>query len=371
MTAPPPPPGHPDRALDGAAFLAALRGVPVSAWVANAPVTVTSAAIGGVTVPVSVTTPAPGQVVSWVASLRSAYGPYALSELGTLPCRAAHPPLAALIRGVDRLLIAAGLDRLVCLNNWLLSTNLHPPMTAADLTATATALAAAHPGHFVAVRSLNERHHGPLLADLAAAGWLLLPARQVWIAEPGERPTRDRGNDARLLRRTPLARAEGPAFDAADWQRAADLYAQLYLGKYSPLNPVFTAAFLHWAQGGGFLRVQGLRDGDGRLAAVIGTIAAHGVMTTPLVGYDMAAPRAVGLYRMATALAFEDMERRRASFNLSAGVGGFKRNRGARPAIEYTAVWDRGLPRHRRLPLRLLRLLLTGLGVPLMRRHGL
>lgn len=367
MTASPVSAQHPD----GFAFIAALQGRPATDWVRNAPVAVTSVSVGSAVLPVTVTTPSPVADLSWVVSLRAAYGPYALSELDTLPLASARPLLAGLIRGLDRLLVAAELDRLLCINNWLLSTNLHPPMTDGDLTRAAQNLSTAYPRHFVAVRSLNDHHHGSLLHDLRAAGWTLLPSRQVWIATPQDRPTRDRGNDARLLRRTPLTRCEGTAFDTADWEQTAALYAQLYLGKYSRLNPVFTPDFLRWAQGSGVMRVQGLRGGDGRLLAVVGTIAAHGVMTTPLIGYDLSAPRSLGLYRMATALAFEVMERRQASFNLSAGVGGFKRNRGARPAIEYTALWDRHLPWPRRLPVRLLAALLTGLGIPLMRRYAL
>lgn len=357
--------------LDAEAFLAEAARSGTTGLVANAPARLTAVEVGSHLMPATVTEPDPARALSWVVSLRSAYGPYALHELGTLPFPPVRPPLAAVVKAIDLAMVKAGLDRLVCINNWLLSTNLYPDWRGEALAEVTGRLTSDYPGHFIAFRSLNSRHHRTLLQAFTKAGWSLLPSRQVWIAEPGIAPNRDRNNDARLLARTRLVRVHGDAFDDRDWDRAAELYAQLYLGKYSPLNPVFTPRFLAWAHGCRFMRVEGLRGEDGHLMAIVGTIAANGVMTTPLIGYEMTAPRKLGLYRMATAMAFEDMERRGASFNLSAGVGPFKRNRGALPAVEYTALWCRHLPPARRLPIMVLRGILTGLGVPLMEKYAL
>ncbi|HLO77184.1 MAG TPA: hypothetical protein VK196_12085 [Magnetospirillum sp.] len=351
------------------AFVAEIATAGATALVGNAPVRAATVQVAGLTLPITVT--APGGTLSWVASLRSAYGPYASQELHTLPSLTARRLLAPLVAGIDAALVSAGLDRLVCVNNWLLSTNLYPRWDGSGLDQLTRALEGEHPGHFIALRSLNARHHGALLAHLQARGWSLLPSRRVWIAEPSDPPSHNRRIDARLLARTPLARAPAADFDAADWDRTADLYAQLYLDKYSSLNPAFTARFLRWSHQNGFMRIEGLRSADGQLLAVAGTIASGGVMTTPLVGYAMDAPRALGLYRLSMAIAFEDMDRRGASYNLSAGVGGFKRLRGARPAIEYTALWHRHLPLPRRLPVAGLGWLLRRLGVPVMERYDL
>jgi len=315
--------------------------------------------------------PAANAEPSWVVSMRSAYGPYALHEVGNVPLRPARPFLAGAVKAMDGALVTAGLDRLVCVNNWLLSTNLYPPWDGAGLAALTASLAERFPEHFLAFRSLNFRHHARLLARFRATGWELVPARQVWIAEPGDAPTHNRRIDAKLLARTPLQRAGAHSFGDADWVRAADLYAQLYLRKYSHLNPAFAPGFLLFAQRTGFMRIEGLRDARGSLVMVAGTIASHAVMTTPLVGYDFALPQSAGLYRMAIAMSFEEMERCRLSFNISAGVGGFKRLRGAKPVVEYTAVWSRHLPAARRLPLQFLRTVLQRIAVPLMETYDL
>ena len=88
-------------------------------------------------------------------------------------------------------------------------------------------------------------------------------------------------------------------------------------------------------------------------------------------GYDTALPQGAGLYRMAMAIALERARRLKRQVNMSGGAASFKRNRGAIPAIEYTAVHDRGLPLANRLASQMVRGVLERVGVPLMRRGGL
>ena len=55
---------------------------------------------------------------------------------------------------------------------------------------------------------------------------------------------------------------------------------------------------------------------------------------------------------------------RRLLFNMSAGAAGFKRNRGARPAIEYAAVYNRHLPWKSRAAAAIVRAVLAGSACP-------
>jgi hypothetical protein len=355
-------------------FLAELAERSAASFVSNAPVQLSALDVAGFKLPVTISSPPAGAPLSWVVSLRSAYGPYAAEEMHTLPVSALRPLLRSLVNGLDRWLVTAQLDKLVCINNWLLSTNLYPSWTGEGLPNLLDQVTRYYPDHFVAFRSLNYSHHAPLLHAFKNGGWHLLPSRQVWLASPltqGGLMTRDRKNDARLLRKSALKRELAASFSDADWERAAELYAMLYLEKYSRLNPIFTPVFLRWAFQAGFMRIEGLRADDGSLLGVVGTIASDTVMTTPLVGYDTRVPSRLGLYRLLTAIAFEDMERRSLSFNLSAGVGGFKKNRGAKPEIEYTALWCRHLPAGRQRPIKMLEFLLNRIGRPLMEKYEL
>jgi len=340
-----------------------------STFVSNANVKISSIKIAEHLMPITVTAPGPTQ--TWTVSLRSAYGPYALTEIDHAPFPAARPILKALVKSMDWALTHSGLDNLVCVNNWLLSTNLYPDWDGTGLEKATMDLVAYYSESFLAFRSLNSAHHSSLLKKFLACGWVLLPSRRVWVVEPDTPYTRDRANDDRLLAKTSMIKAEGHEFDDTDWSRAADLYAQLYLDKYSGLNPVFAPHFLKWSQNVGLMDIRGLRNDSGVLLSIVGTISEGRVMATPLIGYDMSAPQKLGLYRMSTAMAFEVMTERNLCFNLSAGVGGFKRNRGANPIIEYTALYHRHLSPWRGIAPNVLRGMLSRIGVPVMERFDL
>src|SRR5262249_40204740 len=125
-----------------------------------------------------------------------------------------------------------------------------------------------------------------------------------------------------------------------DFVRAQMLYQQLYLEKYTWLNPQYTAAFMRAAQAGGILEFWGLRARDGRLAGVIVFFDCGRTMTRPIVGYDATLPHERGVYRMLMALALRRARERKMLFNMSAGAASFKRNRGGIAALEYSAIYN-------------------------------
>lgn len=357
-----------------ASFLSAAQSNGARAFVANALAEPAAALIDGHLFPATISAPSTDLGRSYVESLRATYGLYAREELRTLPLAAARWPLGLLVNWIDHALRRADADRLVILNNWLLSTNLYPVWDGTGLEQATAALTERFADHFLAFRSLNEVHHPHLLARFRAAGWRLIPARQVWIAEapaPGDRLPHNLRLDLKLLARTPLRRQGADTFSNADFDAAAALYAQLYLDKYSRLNPAFTPEFLRFGHESGLMRIDGLRDAAGRIVGVVGTITMGQTMTTPLVGYDLAAPRGMGLYRLLMAIAFERMLEDRVSYNVSSGAALFKKLRGARPAIEYTALYSHHLARPRQRVMRQLEALLNGLGVPIMRKYQL
>lgn len=277
--------------------------------------------------------------------------------------------LTGLLRAAAPLLRASGLDHQAQVNNWLLATNPPPPD---GIIAAMTALQGQHPDRAIVLRSLNDRTDAALLRDLAQAGAVLIPARQVWIwqADPARRPPRDCRRDAALLRDGRFARCDGAMFTPDQFDTAADLYARLYLQKYTPLNPQYTPAFLQGMVQAGVLRLTGLLQ-DGHMLGVVGTVRLGGMLTAPVVGYRTDLPQELGLYRRLLALAMAEAQAAGLPFHMSAGAASFKRNRGAQPAIEYSAVLVSHLPMRNRLATAALAGVLNRIGVPVMRKYAL
>jgi hypothetical protein len=291
----------------------------------------------------------------YVCSPYTAYAPYAKEELRLIRSAVAR----------------AAINRVVHVNNWMLSTNLYPADAALPVADIVAFLAAQFPEHFICFRSLNEWSNTALLASCRAAGGRLLASRQVYCYERLAETwalTPNAHRDRRLLAQTSYRVVPGEELGEADYARLAELYRLLYIEKYSRLNPVFTARFLRLCHEAGVMKFFGLRGSDGCLDGVLGLFVIGGVVTAPIVGYDATRDRRLGLYRLLMTLTYEFTLKHGLRLNLSSGAAEFKRLRGGRPVIEYGAIFDRHLSLGRRAAVTTLRSIVNGLGVPLMRQ---
>lgn len=310
----------------------------------------------------------------YVCLPHSAYILYARQELKLVDVGVLAPVIRLLIALFDKVLRAAKINRIVHVDNMLLSTNLHGDWNGEDLPAIRNALVALYPDHIIAIRSVDTWSCPELLAACKRDQWLLMASRQIWVTEDMARDWRPRNgtqNDRRLLARSGLAIDELTEMTQDDARRIAALYHLLYVGKYSPLNPVFTPAWIAMTHREGIIRYRGARDADGQLMAVAGSLVRGGVLTAPIVGYDTARPQAEGLYRIAVWLFSEEAAAGGLRLNGSAGAAGFKRLRGAKGVIEYSALYMRHLSIRRRLALVLAAGLIEHFAVPMMRRRQL
>lgn len=265
-----------------------------------------------------------------------------------------NPPVEALVRLVLHP-VAAWLrhndfDRVVFVNNWLLSTNLYPSITATQLEVLSEALMRRFPDRAIVFRSVTESRDPHIRQTLEARGYELVLSRQVWFMDPYEaRRTRQYKEDARVLRRHGYEVVDGQSLSDDDLRRAVELYNLLYLEKYSYYNPQFTESFLRLARDKGTLTLRGLRR-DGKLNGIMGYFARNGLMTQPLFGYDTSLPQGEGLYRLLTLVTLQEGFARGLMVHASGGVGRFKKLRGGHSVTEYNAVYTKHLPRARQRP---------------------
>jgi hypothetical protein len=308
---------------------------------------------------------------AWVCSPYTAYALYSKEEMHLLESRALRRGLAGLADGMGGVLKAARINRMVQVNNWMLSTNLFPRTRPFSIPAITRALTAAWPDHYICFRSINAWDGREASAAFRRAGYKLVASRQVYVHERLAETWRARSNakhDLRLLRSSPYRVVRDAELGDADLPRMAELYAMLYLEKYSRYNPAFSAEYMRVARDAGVVRFLGLRGADGVLDGVLGLFAIDGTTTAPIVGYDTRRERRLGLYRLLMTLVFETALTEGLDVNLSSGAASFKRLRGGRPYIEYSAIYDRHLSPLRRFALSALAAPVNGIGVPLMRR---
>ncbi|MFC3798985.1 GNAT family N-acetyltransferase [Cohnella sp. GCM10012308] len=346
------------------------------AYVGNVRTRLLVMSVDGIPVPVTVNDAEYAN--SYVCSPYTHYVSYARQELSLLRNRALIVALSAVLTGIGGLLKATRFNRIVHVNNWLLSTNLYPALSDEQWSAALDRLIRAFPGHAIAFRSLNVSLNAREMHLLRGRRCRLVPSRQIYLLRTGDPEFANA--KARWLLKRDRALAEKHGYHAvgpadivpADIPRIAELYKMLYLDKYSLYNPQFTARFYEQALAEGTLELHGYRDvTTGRLEAILGFYAREGAMTTPLFGYDTSRPQAHGLYRMLSALLIGIARERGLLLHESSGAAQFKRNRGAVADIEYTALYDRHLPAWRRGSWSALEGLLGKIGVPLMQKYKL
>ena len=353
------------------AYLARYAGRNASALARNLDARIEAVDAGSMPLPVTVNQGEAGN--AWVCSPRSTYIDYAAEESRRLLPAAIGRPLAGLCAGLGRLADGCALDRAVALNNWCLSTNLYPALASLDIDRAIDQARQRWPQHALWFRSLNGQDNADWLAALQARGFVLIASRQVWLYPDLTAVSRlpNMRADARLLARQDLHWCDNAAISADDAPRIAELYAQLYLGKYSRWNPDYRPQMIADWQRDGLLRLEGWRDDAGRLQCIAGMFGTEHHVSTPIVGYDTGAPMELALYRTLTATSYRQARLSQRRLNLSAGAAQFKRLRGGQAAIEYSAVWAPPQSRRTRALLAALGLLTRRLGEPLMRHYRL
>jgi len=263
--------------------------------------------------------------------------------------------MGSLFRTLKPVLQGGELNKVVHVNNWLLPTNLYPTLTAQQIHDATLYLQTFFPDHAILFRSINRYYDGELAEDLQSNGYQLLPSRLVYIWNAADESAIR--SKARWILKQDFRRLSVGDYQVVSRQelgvrevpRIAELYNRLYIGKHSPFNPQYSEAFVELLLREGLLQVIALRE-HGRIDAALGFFCRNGVISSPLFGYDTEMPKEMGLYRMLSALLVMEARKRSLLLHQSAGADEFKKCRGAVATIEYSAVYDRHLPWHRRLP---------------------
>lgn len=299
--------------------------------------------------------PDPARPQAWLTSLRAAYGRVAREEAEDEPgVQGVAFGWAAAI--AEAWMGVTDADRLVFVNHALISTSLWGGWDGSGLRDALAVLKARFPDKALVFRSLNAWSDEGLMERVREAGARLLPTRVVWTVDDvaGEwLKKRDARRDLRLIEHGGY-RIERPThLTDPEWAKVRALYRGLYMERHSTYNPDYSDAFLRAGMASGFLHFQTLVQASDEIVAFVACAQARdsagGILTSPLLGYDLGQPQDRGLYRMAMLL--PGLEARAAGLrvNHSAGAGAFKRFRGARPQLEYLALFDDHLPTWRRL----------------------
>ncbi|HHF7344458.1 hypothetical protein [Legionella feeleii] len=341
-------------------------------WILNVETKMMTAEMGGFVFPVTVNEEEYRS--SYVCSPYNALVTYGQDELFKIKNYPLRLFLSLLMKTLGNLLRLGEVNKNLCINNFLLSTNPYPDWSGDGAEEERKKIQSLYPQHAIMYRSLNKHTNEALIQQLTQLDFMLIASRQVYIFDSKLCDFKKRNNtqnDRRALMKGNYRLVTHEQINRDDYPVIVDLYNKLYLEKYSQHNPQFSEKLIEYWHKNHLLTMFGLRDQAGVLQGIIGIFESEKVITAPLVGYNTHLPNQNALYRILIYLILDYSEKKGCCLNLSSGASEFKLLRGGQPFIEYSAIYIKHLPLYRRFTWKAIRVLLNWLFVPIVKRYKL
>ncbi|MCP4440366.1 MAG: hypothetical protein GY810_15580 [Aureispira sp.] len=265
-------------------------------------------------------------------------------------------------------------DKVVFVNNWLLSTNLYTDISIQQLKDITDLLVSKYPDRAIVFRSVGDMLNHQLLSDLEYLNYDKVLSRQIYILDPKlgvYKKKKAYKDDLRLQRkRTDYQWVSSKDCTSDVWKRVKRFYDDLYLRKYSILNPQFSNAFFRDSIQEKWLNYHFLQK-DGEVHACIAYFHRNGIMTTPILGYNFDLPKTEGFYRLDSLKIIQEGVQNNLIIHNSSGAAKYKKHRGAVPSSEYNLVYTKHLSRARKFPWKLLQGMTKHIATPILNRYEL
>lgn len=308
-----------------------------------------------------------------VCSIFSHYILYAKQELSAFTSkRGVEKTGHFLISGLGKWLQLSQINRVVIVNNWMFSTNLYPDLSYDQLTRITKWLIQRFPTHAIIFRSVTDHYPKNLYSDLYRCNYLPVASREVFYYQPKHfqnLPSKKRWKirrDWRRLKQSGYKVVSKEQLQKQDFERLAQLYHLLYIQKYSIYNVQYRKEFFSLIMNDPQFHLKALVK-DHRIDGFIGFYIDHGVMATPMLGYNTSLSPQLGLYRMLFGQMIKEAHQRNLLLHESAGVPQFKKERGAYDRIEYHMVYVQHLPTYKQTTWKLLQKILEHIVLPYMK----
>jgi hypothetical protein len=258
------------------------------------------------------------------------------------------------LKGGALLLKGIKINKMIIVNNWLLTNNIYSRLDEEQLKEVTNFLTHRFPRHVIFFRSLNQKSCCELTQFLEKQKYRLFYSRNVSIYDPSQKEHFSskvhyhHRRDRRLIETDGYQVIQYKNPKNEEIEQLLKLYNSLYIERHTKYSPQYTEKFLKMAVEKGFLDLVCLKK-EGVIRAVIGFYEREGILIAPFCGYELADQEGSHLYRMLTMLAIDEAEKRQSLLNDGSGGEAPKQYRGMKSFPEYVALYDRHLPFHHRI----------------------
>ena len=265
-------------------------------------------------------------------------------------------------------------EKVVFVNNFILSTNLYPKFDPEALKQAKKKLIEKFPKHAIVFRSVSETLDAQIHQELLSLKFKEIISRPILILDPTQKKYAKKRMfkmDKKLWEKNKVYYWDSSShLNSSETRKVRELYTDLYLKKYSSLNPQYKDNFIKLLVESKLLDFKILRK-NGEIHGVTAFFERNGILTTPFIGYEQSIPIEVGLYRFLNFRLMEEAIQKNLLLNMSSGAANFKRLRGGTTSLEYNMVFFKHLPFIFQLPWRLYHLISSKIAIPNIKKHGL
>lgn len=308
---------------------------------------------------------------SYVCSPYSFFISYARQSLDVLSQAWLCHLMDHVLKGLGKVLQQFHFNKVVIVNNWLYSTNLYPQLEPHQVRRIVEFLQHSFPDHAIVFRSIDPYTNPVCYHTLQQMECDYIATRQIFLIDPHATSlleSRIFKSDIKLLKNSGYELIGNQQLTERDIPRLLQLYRDLYIHKYSNLNPQFNENFLQLVLKHRLLNFKALKK-EGRIDGIVGYVERDKKMYCPFFGYDRQAAKDPSLYRLLSTVLMLEACEHHLFFHQSSGASMFKTIRKAKGCIEYTAVFYKHLKMQRHFPWLMLKNLYNSVGMIYMKRY--
>lgn len=302
---------------------------------------------------------------AYVCSPYSYYISYASHSLDFIEQKWMQASIKFVLAGLGKVLKTFQINKVVSINNWFCSTNLYPHLSEAQLKKITSFLQERFPHHALVFRSIAQEITPSYYQTLPRLNYTLIASRQIFFIDSIKQQELTQArlfkSDIKLLQKSGYEILTNDDLTEEDAPRLIQLYKDLYIDKYSQLNPDFTEDFVKLALKNHLLHFRVLKKNQ-KIDGVVAFTVQNNQLFCPYFGYDQYLPTETALYRLLSTILMLEAQKREVLFHQSSGASTYKKIRKGQNAIEYLAINCSHLSYLRRLPWYLLKGLYNTIG---------
>ncbi len=237
----------------------------------------------------------------------------------------------------NKILDWGSIDKVVYINHWLISTNIHYNLSDKQINEITEFIKQKFPDYAICFRNIAKETNAALFSSLTSNKYKFLVNRCSYHI--------DNNSFKNVFKKQSLKKdlslyKKGKyriSASIADSHIQKQVYEDLYINKYTCLNPQYNEKFFDILIKSGFENYTLLNKQEQTVGFYVPFVL-NNTVSVPWFGYDTSVMQKEGLYRLLILNIIEYAKNNKYNLNLSSGVGEYKKRRGAKPYWEYLAI---------------------------------